>query len=66
MSKKLTLKDFAIMTSERTHCVISMNNYKNIHSKITFFCYVCESILKQQHIHIETQKEQVVQNVKNL
>lgn len=46
MSKKLTLKDFAIMTSERTHCVISMNNYKNIHSKITFFCYVCESIFE--------------------
>jgi hypothetical protein len=46
MSKKLTLVDFKKIALQRNHCVISMNNYKNIHSKIILFCYTCESIFE--------------------
>ncbi len=42
MSKKLTAKDFQKLATERNHGLITMNNYKNIHSsKIQFICHTC-------------------------
>lgn len=43
MCKKLTIKDYQKLATERNHDVLTMNKYKNVHSKIEFICHTCSS-----------------------
>jgi hypothetical protein len=41
MTKKLTKEDLQTIAVQRNHCVVSFENYENIHSPLTLQCHTC-------------------------
>jgi hypothetical protein len=44
MSKRVTKEDLQEIATERNHEVVGLENYKNVHSKVTIQCNNCSSV----------------------
>lgn len=64
MTKKLTKEDLQTIAVQRNHCVVSFENYENIHSPLTLQCHTCSLEFTTTVHSYKNAKKPSVQDVK--